>query len=212
MTELRPQGRRPFNPRDLFSESGIPDFTTPYLSQVPCSWGALYFPEHWREFHDFLSVRLSETVINIDQNIVPNIRSNGWTMSWKKYFIELVYLRGYVMLYPNFEDFISLSTNHLEVGSHVKDRSDERQGLFQLPLMQLPTTSGALALLELPNNRLPCWHSLPVLNLTGMLVSLQTILDAGQQRRTELTECTAEHSPSSSYDVRALWCIAATTS
>ncbi|KIJ65143.1 hypothetical protein HYDPIDRAFT_153126, partial [Hydnomerulius pinastri MD-312] len=88
---------------------------------IPCSWGALYFPSHWREFHDYLSIRLSQHAFPISTTVVPGVRSNKWTKSWKKYFIELVYLRGYVMLYANYEDFVSFSTNHLEVGSHVRD-------------------------------------------------------------------------------------------
>jgi hypothetical protein len=96
--ELIPSGRRPFNVPTLLSESGIEDVHTPYLSQIPCSWGAVFFPEHWKEFHDYLVVRMSELTHDISEIIVPEVRSNSWRRSWKKYFIELVYLRGYVML------------------------------------------------------------------------------------------------------------------
>ena len=167
--ELPIQGRKPFNPRSLFSLSSAGKLnlepTTPYLSQIPCSWGALYFPEHWEEFHSFLAYRLSErSIIPLSTPIVPSVRSNFWLSSWKRFFIELVYLRGYVMLYPNFEGFVSLSTNHLEPGAHVKasplpppfhsinlvhpshlnasyldvDKEREKRDLFRLPLMQLP--------------------------------------------------------------------------
>ncbi|KAH0836517.1 hypothetical protein J3R83DRAFT_8156 [Lanmaoa asiatica] len=143
--ELRPTGRQPFNARTLFGSASLTDPSTPYLSQIPCSWGALYFPSPWREFHDYLSLRLSQHAFPISNTIVPGVRSNKWTKSWKKFFIELVYLRGYVMLYPNYDDFVSLSTNHLEVGSHVKDEPGEvyekKKHLFSLPLMHL---SGAL--------------------------------------------------------------------
>ncbi|KAJ7623375.1 hypothetical protein FB45DRAFT_925409, partial [Roridomyces roridus] len=165
--ELHPEGRRPFDARSLFKRSNVADPSTPYLSQIPCSWGAVYFPEHWREFHDYLAARLSEASMPIEQIVVPDVRSNHWTKSWKKYFIEMVYLRGYVMLYPNYEGFESLSTNHLEVGSHVKERSKEKQDVFRLPLMKL-SDSGRL--LELPGRTLPRWVALPVLNLTGWVV------------------------------------------
>jgi hypothetical protein len=87
--ELRPEGRRKFDARKTFEDMGIPS-TVPYLSQIPCSWGAVYFPEHWREFHQFLSIRLSETAMDLSDPIVPNIRSNRWLNSWKRYIIELV--------------------------------------------------------------------------------------------------------------------------
>lgn len=49
------------------------------------------------------------------------------------------------MLYPNFKEFRSLSTNHLEVGSHVKKTPraiyDKKKALFNLPLMPLPNTN-----------------------------------------------------------------------
>ncbi|KIP10034.1 hypothetical protein PHLGIDRAFT_39319, partial [Phlebiopsis gigantea 11061_1 CR5-6] len=112
---------------------------TPYLSQIPCSWGAVYFPEHWREFHDYLAARLSGHLLPVGGIVAPGLRSNKWTRSWKKYFIELAFLRGYVMLYPNYRDYLSLSTNHLEVGSHVKETTPEayelKKKLYQLPLL-----------------------------------------------------------------------------
>lgn len=201
--ELPMEGRQAFNPRALFSALGVPHPFTPYLSAVPCSWGAIYFPEHWREFHDYLSVRLASTVLAIDDEVVPAVRSNHWAKSWKKFFIELVYLRGYVMLYPNYEDFVSLSTNHLEVGSHVKVRSAEKQDLFLLPLMQLHKPQESSRLLDLPHGSLPPLAVLPVLNLTGHLTSLDVLVKQGLARRTELFNCI---SPSGLYDARSLMC------
>lgn len=182
----------------LFQSASLADPSTPYLSQTPCSWGALYFPSPWREFHDYLSLRLSQVALPIHSMIVPGVRSNKWSKSWKKYFIELVYLRGYVMLYPNYADFVSLSTNHLEVGSHVKDEPEgiyeKKKRLFSLPLMHL---LGALPgdaasgprLLDLPGGALPDWERLPVLDLMGELSSMETIQKRGDQRRSKLGDC-----------------------
>ncbi|KAF8159700.1 hypothetical protein B0H34DRAFT_654996 [Crassisporium funariophilum] len=206
--ELLLEGRQPFNPRSLFSTSGLPYSSTPYLSQIPCSWGAVYFPEHWREFHEYLTVRLSElaatVMIDLEDDIVPDVRSNYWSKSWKKFFIELVYLRGYVMLYPNYHDFMSLSTNHLEVGSHVKIRSQEKQDLFLLPLMPLNVPGQDSHLLELPENTLPELENLPVLNLTGSLTSLEALIEQGNLRRTQLIGCDTD---TVLYNVRALFCL-----
>lgn len=143
------------------------------------------------EFHDYITMRFSEDILNLSQIIVPDVRSNQWTRSWKKYFIELVYLRGYVMLYPNFPQQISFSTNHLEVGSHVKIRSMEKRESFSVPLMKLGGGTGAreVDLLDLPNETLPDWTSLPVLNLTGVPTTLDLLEEAGMHKYFELGLC-----------------------
>lgn len=216
--ELKPEGRRPFDARALFFEHRLSQTNTPYMSPIPCSWGAVYFPEHWREFHEYLSVRLSEYSFSIDEEIVPYVRSNRWAKSWKKFFIELVYLRGYVMLYPNYEDYVSLSTNHLEVGSHVKDLPRDvylrRKQLFLLPLMALPDDSKSFTpppgLLDLPGQTLPALHQLPILNLTGSVTSQNALIGQGEIRRRQLTGCLRP--ALLQYDVRDLMCIDASTS
>lgn len=190
--ELPLKGRQPFNARSLFTSQSLNIPTnTPYLSPIPCSWGAIYFPEHWREFNTYLSSRIDKpTSIELDP-IVPHVRSNRWTHSWKRFFIELVYLRGYVMLYPNFADFASLSTNHLEIGSHVQARSAMsplKRDLFFLPLMRLPPTEErgvSTGLLDLPESRLPDWTDLPVLNLTGSITTLDSLVHIGRERARE---------------------------
>ncbi|KDR65732.1 hypothetical protein GALMADRAFT_1220405 [Galerina marginata CBS 339.88] len=197
---LHVKGSRQFNPRSFFSKAGLAHPTTPFLSQVPCSWGAVYFPEHWREFHDYLSIRFAETSMSIEHQVVPAVRSNNWSNSWKKFFIELVHLRGYAMLYPNYEAFLSFSTNHLEVGLHVKDRSVAKTNLFSQPLMQL----GMNKLLELPEHTLPRVDKLPILNLTGFLTSLEEIVRTGNSRRLELTHC---EDPPEFYDIRSSMCV-----
>lgn len=108
----------------------------------------------------------------------------------------MVYLRGYVMLYPNYADFASLSTNHLEIGSHVKEKPRSKQELFTLPLMPLPTTGSEFQLLyDLPDGMLPSLAALPVLNLTGVIASgLEQLVEVGRRRREELFGCNVDGS------------------
>ena len=185
--ETRQEGRAFFNPRTVFAANEITEYTTPYLSQIPCSWGAVYFPEHWREFHSYLNVRLSEVLSDIGAVVVPNARSNRWPKSWKKYFIEMAYLRGYAMVYPNYDNFVSLSTNHFEVGSHVKDTQWEsyvqKREMFRVPLMGL---EGTTRLVDLPHGTLPAFDDLPVLDLFGQLSSLEILILLGKTRRSEM--------------------------
>ena len=197
--ELRPEGRHRFSARLTFAASLLPNPNTPYLSQIPCSWGAVYFPEHWQQFHEYLSLRLSNSLsaLPINTIVAPAVRSNKWTRSWKKYFIEMAYLRGYVMLYPNYPDYLSLSTNHLEVGSHVKDMPLEvyhqKQKLFLLPLLQLPEIVGpgevVTGLLDLPEGTMPLWHELPTLDLLGLVTDEKALKNRGALRVLEIFGC-----------------------
>ena len=35
---------------------------------------------------------------------IPHSATNGWSTSWKKFLIELCFLRGWLVLYPNFQN------------------------------------------------------------------------------------------------------------
>lgn len=215
--ELRPQGREPFHAAFLFETAGRPHPHTPFLSQIPCSWGGLYFPQHWRAFHAYLIDRLAERTHAIETPIIApssRIRSNRWTRSWKKFFNEFVFLHGLVMLYPNFANWTALSTNHLEVGVHVRRPEieaefEKKKSQFHLPLMALPPHPlvqrtlkrgmqeseieerwGAGSVLDLPFEALPRWDVLPVVDLWGQLASEKEIAHRGIERYRELvTNC-----------------------
>ncbi|GAA6042471.1 hypothetical protein JCM8097_003043 [Rhodosporidiobolus ruineniae] len=207
--ELRPEGRQPFDAHRLFTDLSLHP-TSPYLSQIPCSWGAAYFPEVWREFHTYLSLRLSELALPISEPLVPAIRSNRWPRSWKKYFIELVYLRGYAMLYPNYPDFESLSTNHLEKGTHVHTSQveEKKKALFEVPLLG-PDASLVDSLPGGPGReRLPEYPSLPVMDLWGALACPAELLERGWQTTRMLGACKAlpDLTAPPRFDARELLC------
>lgn len=122
---------RPFNSTSLVKRAtGKPEL--PYLFQTPCSWGALYFPLYWSKFIQYMQLRLTEEEV-VE---VPNSRTNGWKASWKKYFFELLHIEGKFLLYPNFLFQQSFSTNHMEVGEHIKaqDESHSRSD-YTVPLL-----------------------------------------------------------------------------
>ncbi|KAI9481525.1 MAG: hypothetical protein EXX96DRAFT_480032 [Benjaminiella poitrasii] len=201
--ELIPTGRVTFDPNTVLQPAGYAR-RTPYGSQVPCSWGGVYFPEHWREFHAYLVRRLEDLTLPRNQTerrliSVPGSRSDKWKKSWKKYFIELVYLRAYVMLYPNFDRFEAFSTNHVEFGTHVK--SEKRQsviGTFMVPLMQRDTI-----LSQLPHGRLPDFQDLPLLDLWGQLQTWQALEDTAARYHRHVSLCERTHG---SFDPREFFC------
>ncbi|KAI8136914.1 hypothetical protein BJV82DRAFT_526174 [Fennellomyces sp. T-0311] len=181
--ELLPQGRRPFDPVEAIGTDY--DSRIPYLTQIPCSWGAVYFPEHWREFHGYLTSRMEDVRQDQLLNItVPGSRSERWKKSWKKYFIELVYLRSYVMLYPNFQLFESFSTNHLEFGTHVRSSRTHAIDQFLVPLMQRDTI-----LSQLPGQQLPIFADLPVLDLWGQRQTLDGLEEIASNWHKNVSSC-----------------------
>ncbi|KAL8167478.1 hypothetical protein V2J09_008977 [Rumex salicifolius] len=158
---------------------------TPYLHQLPCSWGAVFFPKHWREFYVYMNMRFTE---DAKQNPVqiPKSRTNGWQASWKKFLIDMMYLRGYVALYPNFPGQASFSTNHMEPGAHISakdnvvrhDKSD-----FEVPLLTDDFRN------HLPNGKLPSASKLPSLNLFNQAVSLKGLKAAGAKLKQDVLQC-----------------------
>jgi len=184
--ELNMIGRKPYDPESKFNGTSFP-IRSPYLSQIPCSWGAIYFPEVWREFHDYLAERLDDdTKYHLQPIKVPESRSYKWKKSWKRYFIELVYLRGYVMLYPNFKNFTSFSTNHAEIGTHIQFRKNKPaySTVFGVPLMMENTIYK-----ELPDNHLTDFNQLPVTDLWGNLTSFHELIDRGITLHNEVSLC-----------------------
>ncbi|KAN0130912.1 hypothetical protein V8E53_011290 [Lactarius tabidus] len=204
--ELHLEGRRPFDARRLFNSSGIAAVNTPYLSQIPCSWGAVYFPEHWREFHTYLTSRITDSSHPF---IVPNVRSNTLGRSTSSKWSFCAATPCFILTTPNFS---SLSTNRLEPGAHVKRLPraifDKKRAQFDLPVIQLPDVNGSEAvgtgLLDLPGGGMPQWDALPVLDLHGSIVSEEVIAKRGEERRLEVFGCT---DPPAKHDALSLLCL-----
>ncbi|CAN4098921.1 unnamed protein product [Withania somnifera] len=158
---------------------------TPYLHQLPCSWGAVFFPKHWREFYVYMNMRFTE---DVKQNPVqiPRSRTNGWQASWKKFLIDMMYLRGYVTLYPNFPNQTSFSTNHMEPGAHIAAKENvikHNKADFEVPLLKEDFRN------FLPNGKMPAASRLPSLNLFNQPVSLKGLKAAGAKLGQDILKC-----------------------
>ncbi|CAJ0644581.1 7725_t:CDS:2 [Entrophospora sp. SA101] len=203
--ELPLPGRKKFFP-ELVLENTKYDIRSPYLCQVPCSWGAVYFPEIWREFHEYLIARLDDLNTYNLQNIeVPYSRSNRWKKSWKRFLIELAYLRGYVMLYPNFSNFTSFSTNHAEFGEHIHFRENKPDpgSIFGVPLMR-----ENIIFQELPDGQLANYNALPVMDLWGDLVTFDGLLRRGHHLQSNVSLCSPpDKDDDPTFDPSDLLCI-----
>ncbi|XP_004515514.1 uncharacterized protein [Cicer arietinum] len=158
---------------------------TPYLHQLPCSWGAVFFPKHWREFYVYMNMRFTE---NAKENPVqiPKSRTNGWQASWKKFLIDMMYLRGYVSLYPNFPQQASFSTNHMEPGAHISAKDNvvkHNKQDFEVPLLKDDFRN------FLPGMKMPSASKLPSLNLFNQPVSLKGLKSAGAKLGQDVLRC-----------------------
>lgn len=137
--------------------------TSPLRHQQPCSWGALYFPHVWQEYRLYLAHRM-KTSNRQGHFQIPESRSNGWRGSWKKYMMELFWLKGYFLLYPNLPYQRSFSTNHLEAGEHVPRRSHKHHPQhYTVPLVWDAADLDA----AIPRNSAFSLGDLPVLDMFG---------------------------------------------
>ncbi|KAI7872680.1 hypothetical protein BDF14DRAFT_1747635 [Spinellus fusiger] len=184
LMETDPKGRRIFAPDTTLERFGYPRHS-PYLMQAPSTSGALFFPEHWREFHDYVTVRLADQVKkNLQMIQVPNTRSSQWMTSWRRYFEELAYLRGYVMLYPNYENYTSFSTRHLELGSHIYEDYSLAVSLFRVPLMNEKHRTESPLFPPLPS-----LNRLPLLDLWGEMGQLESLQERGIEFHKQVSAC-----------------------
>ncbi|XP_078427917.1 glycosyltransferase family protein 2 [Wolffia australiana] len=171
-----------WNPTEFFR--GIHP-NTPYLHQLPCSWGAVFFPKHWREFYAYMGSRFTA---NAKENpvMIPRSRTNGWQASWKKFLIDMMYLRGYVSLYPNFPGQASFSTNHMEPGAHIRAKDNvvqHKKDDFEVPLLREDFSR------ILPGGKLPPAAKLPVLDLFNQPVSLRALKSFGARLNQDVLDC-----------------------
>jgi hypothetical protein len=199
-TELHMEGRKPFTPDEMVDLT-LASPKSPYLLQIPCNWGAVYFPEHWQEFHDYITARLlDQSGKNLQDIQVPGSQSNYWEQSWRRYFIELIYLRGYVMLYPNFENYTSFSTNHLEYNSLPGTDQDALEET-QVPMMTIDTIMD-----ELSNAELPDWRYLPVFDAFGTPSFMQRLQEKGRILHLNVSACDPAFPGTTRFDPSDLLC------
>lgn len=158
---------------------------TPYLHQLPCSWGALFFPKHWREFYVYMGSRYTEDA-KANSVQIPKSRTNGWQASWKKFLIDMMYLRGYVALYPNFPNQQSFSTNHMEPGAHISAADNvvqHNKADFEVPLLKQDFWA------MLPQGKFPPASRLPVIDLFNQRSSLKALKEAGASLEQDVLPC-----------------------
>ncbi|KAJ2955037.1 hypothetical protein NQZ79_g8892 [Umbelopsis isabellina] len=198
--DLHADGAKPFIPSELLDPTLYPP-ETPYLLQLPSTWGALYFPEHWMEFHDYITGRLADDHGKKRQDIqIPESRSNEWRFSPRRYMIEMIYLRGYSMLYPNFNNYTSFSTVQWDAPPHLLIEQNETNHA-QVPLMDKNTILDGLS-----DNTLPHWHDLPIFDYLGTPTSVAELQEKGRTLQRNVSACDPGVAGTSRFDPSDLLC------
>eukprot|EP00042_Codosiga_hollandica_P034323 m.239612 g.239612 ORF g.239612 m.239612 type:complete len:539 (-) comp54379_c0_seq2:280-1896(-) len=164
-----------------------------FLFQWPCSWGTVFFPEIWREYHVYMATRITK-LKNTDSTFkIPGSVTSTWEPTWKKYLVDMIYSRGYVFHYPNFANETSLSTNHLESGVNVHNLQGNRGAYdpkhFTVPLFGVdPVDASGRGLFDLaatPTNA----TNLLVFDLFGNKRSLPAIIRDGDTWKHDILAC-----------------------
>lgn len=142
-----------------------------FLFQQPCSWGALYFPWKWREFLKYYTKRrLNQFPVPVAEyrKVIPESCIFEWSKSWKKYYMEMMVLEGYVMLYPSMTNQASFSVHHREEGEHtglLKDLDIVKVDYFVVPFVDKEMSHVLIEEIKRKNlNELPIlsFHHFPV--------------------------------------------------
>jgi len=111
----------------LHSKSKKPGAAAAVLFSQPCSWGALYFPEHWARFLEFASSLRHLPSQQLPKLSCPatvtsycKVSANHWgRSSWKRLMVYFMIMEGLYMVFPNFAGRVAFSTNHVEPGVHL---------------------------------------------------------------------------------------------
>lgn len=191
-----------YSPRVVDNDQSGRQLFTPaahgaFLMQTMTNGGTLLFPEHWREFHDYVTARYADIRKKQLQTIdVPLARSAGWMHSWRKYMDELMYLRGYGVLFPPHQH--GYSTQYLDLPHHTpagaKDDEEAIRALFQVRMEHHQVS-------PLPSDL----STLPWFDLWGQPVPSHTELVArGRRFQPDISACPPP--PQLLYDPADLLC------
>ncbi|CAG8689276.1 10068_t:CDS:1, partial [Scutellospora calospora] len=125
-------------------------------------------------------------------------RSNFWPKSWKRFYIELSYFRGYTMLYPNYINATSFSTNYAENGVHFHYKG-KAKNQWLVPLMKED-----IILEGLPGGHLPNFEDLPTMDLWGKVISQKNLIQRGRNYHKKISKCPPNNELT--YDPRDILC------
>lgn len=165
---------------------------TPFLWQAPNSNAMLYFGEKWVELHDFGAQSLvSQHSLPTPTTLHEKLVSKTYP-AWLEHVLKLVRARGYMTIYPNFNNEHSLATLHHELyappgefADDIKAEIDEFGELTADPKIHLSSKAKETTLIKT--------SLLSILPFKGVLPDLDDMpLLAWNGEKTDLSD-TVEH-------------------
>ena len=115
------------NDSTTFSAPLINETVSPFIWQAPNSNAALYFGDKWVELHDFVAQSLSSQHTLPTPTTENEKRVSKSYPSWLEHILKLARVRGYYMLYPNFEDSDGLATLHNDLYQPPEEYSEPEE-------------------------------------------------------------------------------------
>lgn len=186
-------------PTDLTGASSpaLPHTNAPFLYPLPTSRAALFFPQHWTEFHSYLSHILNPPSNPGKRNLTAPAPATfalpaALTSSWHSTFTSLARARGYTMLYPSFKE--TLARVHSEIPSHA-GRSKPEARLLEKSFLEL-----------LPQADLPQWTKIEMRDVCGKPTDSDAVIDAAVAYRNSITTCHLPTTPYRAFEVDDLFC------
>ena len=159
--------------------TGWLSYSTPYVWQRTAFHSTLFFPLQWREFHRYIALK---------EYFNPHTSPDLFFL--EKYWLELLLIRGYAILYPNFDDGASFAVQHTE--------STTSESKIETPLLQWGQ------LFEQIQRGVPEWQDLPVLDFDKNIVGWEQVDRNSNTYRSQLSTCNdfSEHP----WEVEDLFC------
>ncbi|SZF03408.1 unnamed protein product [Blumeria hordei] len=178
-----------------------------FLWQAPNSNACLFFADKWVELHDFVSRVLdSKNRLPVPKTLNRKELSKRYP-SWLENVLQLSRLRGYFVLYPNFETPHSLATIHTELYKAPEEYQSELGSDEDLDsviaseptqFLELQPKEGRLIMDPLDRilpfeGELPDLNSIPRLSWNGKNLKVESFDESpsyGDQFRREIGGCT----------------------
>lgn len=148
---------------------------TPFLWQAPNSNAALYFGDKWVELHDFVGQSLasehrSSTLATSNEKLVSKTYP-----SWMEYVLRLARARGYLTLYPNFENPDTLASIHTDLYEPPEEYAKDAEMEVSDTTAELTADPARHLSLKHPETALVTKSLLTILPFGGDLPNIQAM-------------------------------------
>jgi hypothetical protein len=185
-------GETPFVPTDVPKGS-------PFLHPAPTSRAILFFSQHWSEYYSFVSHKLYPHPNLGPRNTshqAPAIEYSDKLPVWQYPLIELIRARGYVILYPSFDQTLALF--HEEIPSQTQPIIGKEKKVMNSRFLE-----------ALPDGKFPGWDELPLLSIAGQQISTIDFDEAAMNFHLSITTCrlsTSNQMLGKQFEVDDLFC------